>query len=277
MIISHTHRYLFVELPRTGSMALSAELREFYGGERILSKHSTYRDFLRIATADEKRYFVFSGIRHPLDSAVSRYFQLKTDVRGRFTDPDRRARRRSTIVERLEERAYRWVHEHDADFEAFLLKWYRLPYDTWASVDHARFDHVIRFESLQEDFATTLSKLGIEPVRPLPVVNRTEERGDDFTVHYTQRAIRRAVWVFGPFMEEWGYDFPASWGNVKVPAWSRVALKTLRVYRGLYWRYFRRARRNRQRTDQDRTLAEQAAFTVDLPEPVPDREASSSA
>ena len=30
----------------------------------------TYRDFLRQATEDEKTYFVFSGIRNPLDVAV---------------------------------------------------------------------------------------------------------------------------------------------------------------------------------------------------------------
>jgi hypothetical protein len=244
VIISDEHRYLFVELPRTGSMAISAELREFYGGRAILGKHSTYREFLRSATPEQKGYVVFSGVRNPLDSAVSRYFQLKTDVRGRFTDP-RKRQGRTTIVERIEDRAYRWVHERDADFEAFLLRWYLLPYDTWTSLDHRRFDHVIRFEHLQEDFSAVLASLGLEQARPLPVVNRTDERDRDFSRYYTPRAIQRASWVFGPYMEEWGYRFPSSWGRVRVPAWSRVALRVARLIRGVYWRYLRHARRSR--------------------------------
>ena len=90
MIISRKHNYVFVEMPRTGCTAVGKELLSQYGGERILRKHSTYPDFLRIATDDEKRYFVFSGVRNPLDDAVSHYFKLKTDHHSRFSDPTRR-------------------------------------------------------------------------------------------------------------------------------------------------------------------------------------------
>jgi hypothetical protein len=48
-------------------------------------------------------------------------------------------------------------------------------------------------------------------------------------------------------MREWGYEFPESFGDVRVPAWSVAALKVLRLYRGLYWRHLRRARGARKR------------------------------
>ncbi|MBA3404443.1 MAG: hypothetical protein H0U13_07160, partial [Gemmatimonadaceae bacterium] len=67
MIISDRHRYLFVELPRTGSTAIHRELCAMYDGEPILQKHATYGDFLKIATDDQRRYFVFSTVRNPLD------------------------------------------------------------------------------------------------------------------------------------------------------------------------------------------------------------------
>ena len=85
MIISHTHKYLFIELPMTGSTAISKELREQYDGVSILQKHSTYLDFLRVANEAEKQYFVFAGIRHPLDQVVSHYFKFKTGHDGQFT------------------------------------------------------------------------------------------------------------------------------------------------------------------------------------------------
>jgi hypothetical protein len=238
MIISHRYRYVFVELPRTGSTAVSAELREHYDGERVLRKHATYRDFLRQASDDEARYFVFSTIRNPLDIAVTRYVHLRENPRGHFTDPNEIAVRNS-IAGRLERRVYRWLHEHDASFEAFLLRWYVVPYDTWSSLDHRRMDRVMRYESLVADFEEVLGRLGIEPVRPLPARNVTPGKDRDFASYYTQRAIKRATWIFGPYMDEWAYAFPDAWGRVRVPVAARLYLRLARVFRRLYWANFR--------------------------------------
>ena len=200
MIISHSHRYVYVEVPRTGSSAVSAELRESYDGELVLRKHATYRDFLRLATEDEKTYFAFSGVRNPLDVAVTRYVHIRSDSKRHFTDPTEAAKRNS-LASRLERRIFSWVQRNDASFEQFLRRWYVVPYDTWTSLDHHRMDHIIRFESLAEDFADAVRHIGLEPVRPLPVVNATPERDRDFVSYYTPAAIRRAAWVFGPYME----------------------------------------------------------------------------
>lgn len=245
MIISDRHRYVFVELPRTGSTAVAAELIENYAGRAILGKHSTYRDFLRVATPDQQRYFAFSAIRNPLDVAVSRYVQLKTNKGQRFTDPLKLAER-STRVEKVENLIYKWVHDHDASFEQFVRRWYVLPYDTWASLDHRRMDMVLRFERLSDDLAEAVRRVGLEPVRPLPVVNPTPTRARQFESYYTPPAIRRAVWVFGPYMERFGYRFPDAWGAQRVPAWSRVAYRLLGVIRGLYWKHGRVARGSRR-------------------------------
>ena len=238
MIISDRHRYLYVELPRTGSSAVSAELQANYDGELILRKHATYGDFLRLATDDQKSYFAFSGIRNPLDVAVTRYVHIRADSKGHFTDPAAIARR-NTLASRIERRIFSWVQRTDASFEQFLRRWYVLPYDTWASLDHQRMDFIIRFESLDEDFAEAIRRIGLEPVRPLPVVNATPERGRDFVSYYTPAAIRRAAWVFGPYMEQWGYAFPADWGRIRIPWWSRVLFRVARVPRAIYWRFFR--------------------------------------
>lgn len=241
MIISDEHRYVFVELPRTGSTAVASELVENYGGRPILGKHSTYRDFLRVATPEQKGYFAFSGIRNPLDVAVSRYVQLKTNKGQRFTDPIKLADR-NTAVEKMENRIYRWVHDRDATFEQFLLRWYVLPYDTWASLDHKRMDMILRFEHLSDDFAEVIRRIGLEPVRPLPVVNPTPARQREFESHYTPAAAARAVWVFGPYMEEFGYDFPQSWRKRRVPTASRFFQRFVRLFRSFYWNYARVAR-----------------------------------
>lgn len=50
MVISHKHKYLFIEFPLTGSTSVSKALIENYDGERILHKHSSYFDFCKVAT-----------------------------------------------------------------------------------------------------------------------------------------------------------------------------------------------------------------------------------
>jgi hypothetical protein len=131
------------------------------------------------------------------------------------------------------------VQRTDADFQRFLLRWYLLPYDTWTSLDHRRMDMVIRFETLPSDFEAALTRIGIDPVRALPTVNATPGRERDFVGSYTPRAIRRAVWIFGPYMQEWGYSFPESWGKVHVPVWSKLLMRFVRIFRSVYWKYFR--------------------------------------
>jgi len=238
MIISHRHRYVFVEMPRTGSGAVADELEQYYDGHEILRKHATYSDFLRDATDDERKYFSFSSVRNPLDVAVTRYAHLRANKDNRFTSA-RQISIRNSLASKLERRIHRWIVKRDADFEEFLLRWYLLPYDTWTSLDHRRLDLVMRTETLSEDFSRALELIGVEPARGLPVVNATPGRESDFVSSYTPKAIKRATWVFGPYMREWGYAFPESWGEVRVPWWSRTLMRVVRVPRMVYWRYFR--------------------------------------
>jgi hypothetical protein len=238
MIISHRHRYVFVEVPRTGSTSVSAELREQYDGHEILRKHASYRDFLRVASNDERGYFTFSTVRNPLDVAVTRYVRLKDDVQQLYRD-HRKVAYRNSISSRLERRIHAWVQRTDADFERFLRRWYVLPYDTWTTLDHRRMNAILRFETLATDFQATLSQMGITPVRDLRARNVTPGRDRDWASHYTGGAIRRAVWVFGPYMQLWGYSFPEAWGDLPVPMWSRLLFRVAHAFRSIYWKYFR--------------------------------------
>lgn len=243
MIVSHRHRYVFVELPHTGSTAISRELRLHYGGEDVLRKHFYLEDFLRHASPAERRYFTFSGIRNPLDEAVSVYLKYKTDHRGHFTDPRERVENGGWVTPSHLVR-FRFVHEEGADFPAYFRRFYRLPYDNWSSLSHRRMDFVVRFEHLQEDFAEVLRRLGIAPVRPLPVVNRTEEKSD-FLSFYTPEIRRRAQRVFGPFLRRWGYELPREWGLPPAPWRDELAYRSTVAVKNFYRRRVDRVRRDR--------------------------------
>jgi hypothetical protein len=238
MIISHKHKYLFIELPRTGSTAISRELRQNYAGESILVKHATYDDFMRIATPEEKAYFVFSGIRNPLDDAVSLYFKYLTDHKHKFTDPDRLRRTRG-LVTFLSLQRFHFVRMAQPDFTTYFRRYYRTPYNNWSSLSHKQFDFIIRFEHLQEDFERALRLIGIEPKRPLPKVNPTEKKGRDYLSYYTPEAIAHAKRVFGPFMKQWGYAFPPEWGDGEISRWDQLQFEFFNIFRTVYWKFLR--------------------------------------
>ena len=229
MIISDEHRYVFVEQPHTACTAIRDELTAFYGGRPILDRHATYAAFLRAATPDQKRYFVFSGLRNPLDERVSLYCKYRTDHHHKYS------RRFKRLAERQQHAFVEVAAEH-ADFSTFLRHYHRRPYDNDMLIHHARMDDLIRFESLQDDFARVLRRLGLPQVRPLPMVNPTDGRGQ-YLDYYPPELRPHAARVFGPFMRRWGYDLPPEWGDVRVPlAWT-AGYHVLGAIRYVYRRY----------------------------------------
>ncbi|HEY7735973.1 MAG TPA: sulfotransferase family 2 domain-containing protein [Candidatus Limnocylindrales bacterium] len=234
MIVSREHRYVFVEVPRTGSSSISQELRELYGGVRVLTKHATYPEFARQASADERRYFVFAGVRNPLDDMVSQYFKLKTHHRKVSGRKKRLHGRR--LYAWLDERMSRYLERTNADFSTWFLRYKVLPYDSIASVSRKRFDYVIRFEELAADFAHALERIGLEARRSLPSHNPTSMRERDFASYYTPAAIQRARRVLGPHMEQWGYSFPGEWNLQPPSTLHRAEYLALGILRRAYWR-----------------------------------------
>ena len=233
MIISHKHKYLFIELPHTGTTAISRELRLHYDGQQILRKHGHYHEFLRVAKPEEKEYFVFSGIRNPLDEAVSLYFKYKTDHHTRFSRPSPK----STVTRRDLER-FKFVRDTNASFADYFKRFYRFPYSNWSTISHRDFDCVIRFENLADDFVMALRLMGIQPVRPLPVVNKTMEK-KHYLEYFTPEIIPSARWIFGPYLKEWGYSLPPEWGKEGVPALAIAQYRALNLVRSFYWRRIR--------------------------------------
>jgi hypothetical protein len=113
-----------------------------------------------------------------------------------------------------------------------------LPYDDWSSLDHEKMDFIIRFENLSEGFESVLNLIGITPVRPLPVVNKTAERSDDFWSHYPVGIRSRAAWVFGPYFRRWEYEFPEDWGAQRYRT-AELMFLVANVFRHIYWRFVR--------------------------------------
>lgn len=242
MVISDTHRYVFVELPRTGSTAITRELREHYDGRNILHKHATYEEFLKHATEEQRTYYAFAGIRNPLDDAVSLYFKLLSDHKRAYSNLQT-AHWLTRVAYAFRARQFRFARGEKSGFSRFFLRFYRWPYDNWSSLSHAKLDCVLRFEHLAPDFERAVSGFGAKIVRPLPLVNKTADRQMHFSQYYNDAAIARAKRVFAVYMQKWEYEFPAEWGSqgTRPGRLNRFVFRTLNVFRRFYWMRLRPA------------------------------------
>ena len=216
MIISHKHKYLFVEVPSTGSTAISAELTSHYGGEAMLHKHANYTECRKIMGSDVREYFVFSTVRNPLDFIVTDYFRLKGNHKNQYTTPSKFERNGGFVTDQqiLE---FEYIRKHDVDFARYFHQFQKSIYHNWFLVGHANFDYIMRYERLAQEFESVLKKIGLETVRQLPKVNKTALKNQRFEEVYTPDTFEGAYEYYGPFMHQWGYEFPKSWPSGKVP------------------------------------------------------------
>lgn len=237
MVISHKYKYVFIEFPLTGSTSVSKALVENYDGTRILHKHSSYFDFAKIATVNEKKYFIFSTIRNPLDQAVSRYFKYKNDHYGRYTGFIK-SYKFDHYIYQYQIKRYKYV-SNSKSFNDYFLKFYKLPYNSWSTISHPYCDYVMRFENLNYDYEEALKRIGIKNPLPLQVVNKTNKENTSFVPYYSQDSIKRAKKVFAIYMSLIGYEFPSKWGEVKVTSKEKILFRLQNTYKSLYWKYLR--------------------------------------
>jgi hypothetical protein len=242
MVIDHRHRFIFVELPLTATSAISKEIREQYGCEPFLNKHATYDDFLRKATPEEKAYRSIGSVRNPLDQTVSMYFKYKNDLDERFSTGRKRPGKwlRKSLARNRDKVRYSYIIDNNASFEDYFMHFFKWPYSNWSIVHHKKFDHIIRFEHLVDDYRKVFTDLGLPITRDLPQANKTPEKKSDFWSYYeSDAAKRRAKFVFGPFMRYWGYSFPADWNHIKEPFYAQWLYAMGNIVRKLYWRFLR--------------------------------------
>lgn len=239
MIISHKYRYLFIEIPLTGSWAIRHQLVDHYDGQPILHKHANYLEFKRTATDDERKYFAFATVRNPLDVMVSGFFKHKTDHKGVFSNAENSIE--SNVIDYADVNIHEKISQEDFTFESIFTRsklWER-PYTDMIEVSAEYLDYVIRFERLQEDFAEVLRLLGIEQVGPIPVTNKTRDRAESWESYYTPQVYEQVKRRCGPFMKKWGYGFPAHWGEHQVSRRAELEFRLANWMKKIYLTNFR--------------------------------------
>jgi len=216
MIISHKYKFLFIGLPFSASSAITKELYKEYEGKPYLRKHSLYHEFLKVATEEEKKYFIFSVLRNPMEIVVTVYEKMKANAKGNFTNPDLFTENGGHINKKQRER-FNFIHNNNASFQEYFKKFFNKPFDNFSRLTIDNCDYVIRYENISEEYKTALVKAGIKNPKELPVANKTSGKKEDLNEYYTEDIQNLALFVFGPFLEKYEYDIPRNWKFQKIP------------------------------------------------------------
>jgi hypothetical protein len=243
MIISHLYKYLFIEIPRTGTTAISKELIDMYNGEHVLHKHATYSEFKRSDVKITDDYFIFSSKRNPLDRCVSEYLKYKynhNDALGKYSGRVANAGlnplkyfRAKYFLKRVQ-----FAQKEGTEFSDYYLNFFNKSYCDFGFTDHPECDFVIKFESLTDDFQEALIKMGVEPKRTLPHVNKTKNKEKVFWDYYTDEILSHTVRNKKIYFQISNYSFPDNWPkqNISLIDWLRFYYYNLPKI--IYWKYF---------------------------------------
>ena len=224
-ILCPRYRLLFIQAPRTGCTAIEKLLCDRFGGEplprteildsdgfiRVGRKHCSIRQLLaeRLIPADYRSQFtVVTTVRNPYDSLVSLYVKKRDKYQERLNDPDSWIHRVRGYVEDME---YCRTHTFEewltkrygvGRLDALLGKGRRSLYGRYTE----GVEIVMRFERLQDDFASVMRGLGVDEDVTIPSVNATPQRRA-YQTYYTTNARRIVAHVFRHELDEYGYSF----------------------------------------------------------------------
>ena len=207
MIVSHTHRFIFAAIPKTGTHSVRQALREHLGDNDIeqvglfVNKRFPFAELaatrhghlglaqVRPFLGEEvfASYFKFAFVRNPFDRFVS-YCAFMTRQSGEF--------------ERAPQQVMRHVLFQLRPMQHIL---FQPQYTLLVDADGKLLsDCVGRVEEMQESYDAICVRIGI-PSRPLEQVNST--RRGDYRQYYDQQLIDGVSDLYRRDLDLFGYGF----------------------------------------------------------------------
>lgn len=210
MILSNSHRFIFIHIPKTGGTAIARALApmdrkvERMGVRRLLShlpvpedpekaafrKHVSAR-WVKAKTPAElfDRYAKFAVVRNPFDRAVS-YYHYLVQNEAHHRHEKVKAMTFESYLEYMIRR--QWFHD-DTQFRMV------------ADADGKMLvEHILRYESLADDFARLCATFDL-PAQPLERHNASKR--DAYETYYREgRARDLVLQLFAKDFDTFGYD-----------------------------------------------------------------------
>lgn len=199
VIVSHEHRFVFVQVPQTGCTAIGAWMVEHLNGEKVLRKHTTLSEARRVLGSSIEGYPVIASVRDSIDQFVSSYYKV-------LTRPGSGAAPRSWYGLRSpKSRRDEWARSESPTIDAYIDRFVRRPHAPVWALSLRRADLVLRYEQIDQVPGLVARLLAIDDLPPVPHVNETDRdrRGLQELASTTQ--YQKALRYHRPYRFEFGY------------------------------------------------------------------------
>lgn len=207
-MISHTHKFIFIHVPKTGGTSVQNILKDYSSNKIIIypsqaesnKAHDSFINRFEVQSEDPKfkiskhtmlngyykqwkeeyddidNYFKFGIIRNPWDRAISYYF---------------------------------WFNRYNVNFDKKQFIDTLIPncccdFFHIISENIYKFDYLIRFETLQDNFNVVCDKIGIPP-QQLPHANKTKHK--HYTEYYDDETRQIVAEKYAKDINMFGYKF----------------------------------------------------------------------
>lgn len=184
MLISHKHKFITIDIPKTGTTSINNALSRFMQEndfnfsmlQKMGMRHGTYEKCIA-KFPNYKNYFSFAFVRNPWDRILSFYFFKRNIARI-------------------------YKIGKNTSFKNFL----ELPILNQYSYikEFSRNSFVGRFENLQNDFDIVCDKIGI-PRQQLPHNNKTNHK--HYTEYYNTETRAIVAQKYAKDIDHFGYKF----------------------------------------------------------------------
>ena len=206
MIISDSHRFLFVHVQKTGGSAIELAARQAIPDVRRIPKTNRHATLARILELEPPLvdYWTAGFVRNPWARMLSWYNMVD---RFREGAPTRAGFRQHLTRNKFLAQAARQHH----DFESFVMQGtqqfrrLQIPQVHYLSTRTRRADFVGRQETFDADVRAIFARLGLPPLE-VPPTNVDPAR-PDYHDAYTAPMKRRVEELFARDIEVFGYRF----------------------------------------------------------------------
>ena len=206
MKLSHSHKFLFIAIPKTGTTSVGNILANFSSkvGRYKGDQHVTY-SFLKESLKtklDFDEYFKFSVVRNPWDRLVSVFHFL--NINNESTE---------LVAPRTRNRLFnRHIKKYKGNFKDFVrgvdIDQILHTREQYSFVCNDKYDIELNFicklENLQEDFDTICDKIKIPP-QQLPHKNKSKHK--HYSEYYDEETKSIVAEKYAKDIEYFGYKF----------------------------------------------------------------------
>jgi len=222
-IISYKKRFIYLLNPRTASTATGQALRkatEAYfvpardiedkqGKIVVPRKHTTIKQLREHEIVPEETlqaFFKFVTVRNPFDSLVSAWSKKVHDYSHLLDDPDSWVHKSPNYAEGLRRAV-------GSTFAEWIAEQYDHKFKSGRGASMNRnfirdVDHVLRYETLEEDFREVAGHLDMGADIEIPRSNVTKgRRQKDYRSYYDEKTREIVASVFREEIDTLGYEF----------------------------------------------------------------------